>query len=72
MSKQRRRTFVTDIRRKTGSSLVKIVSDGENNLMQNKYNNLPNISAKNKSVFCKKISAEVQRDHPQFKYMVIT
>ena len=47
MSKQRTRKFVTKILRKTCSSLVKIISDVENNLTQNKYNKLQKISAKN-------------------------
>ena len=34
--------------------IVKIISDGENNFTQNKYNKLQKISAKNKSFFCKK------------------
>ena len=46
MSKQRTRKFVTKILRKTCSSLVKIISDGENNFTQNKYNKLQKISAK--------------------------
>ena len=37
MSKQRTSKFVTKILRKTCSSLVKIISDGENNFTQNKY-----------------------------------
>ena len=45
MSKQRSRKFVTKILRKTCSSLVKIISDEENNFTQNKYNKLPKISA---------------------------
>ena len=39
---------MTKILRKTCSSLAKIISDGENNFMQNKYNKLQKISAKNK------------------------
>ena len=38
MSKQRTRKPVVKILRKTCSSLVKIISDGENNIMQNKCN----------------------------------
>ena len=45
---------------KTCSSLEKIISDGENNFTQNKYNKLQKISAKNMSVFLQKISAKVQ------------
>ena len=48
MSKQRTRKFVTKILRKTCSSFVKIIPDGENNFTQNKYNKLQKISAKNK------------------------
>ena len=51
MSKQITRKFETKILRKTCSSLVKIISDGENNLTQNKYNKLQKISAKNKFFF---------------------
>ena len=53
MSKQRIRKFVTRILRKTCSSLVKIISDGENDFTQNKYNKLEKISAKNKCFFAK-------------------
>ena len=45
MSKQITRKFVTKILRKACSSLVKIISDLENNFTQNKYNKLPKISA---------------------------
>ena len=48
MSKQRTHKFVTKILRKTCSSLVKIIHDGENNFTQNKYNKLQKISVKNK------------------------
>ena len=48
MSKQRTRKFVTKILSKACSSLVKIISDGENNFTQNKYNKLQKIRAKNK------------------------
>ena len=51
MSKQRTREFVTKVLRKTCSSLVKIISDGENNFTHNKYNNKQKISAKNKCFF---------------------
>ena len=34
-------------------SLVKIISDGENNFTQNKYNKLQKISAKNKCLIAK-------------------
>ena len=37
--------------RKTCSSLVKIISDGENNFTQNKYNKLQKLSAKNNWFF---------------------
>ena len=42
---------MTKILRKTWSSLAKIISDGENNFTQNKYNKLQKISAKNKCIF---------------------
>ena len=45
MLKQRTRKFVTKIFRNTCSSLVKILSDGEINFKQNKYNKLQKISA---------------------------
>ena len=79
MSKQITRKFVSKILRKRCSSLVKIISDGENNFTQNKPNKLQKISAKNKcfkisaknKCFLKKISAKVQIwDHLQFNYMV--
>ena len=44
MSKQRTRKFVIKILRKTCSSLVKIISDGENKFSQNMYNKLQKIS----------------------------
>ena len=53
MSKQRTRKFVTKILRKTSLTSVKMISDGENNFMQNKYNKLQKISAKNKCFFAK-------------------
>ena len=59
MSKQRTRKFVTKILRKTCSLLEKIISDGENNFTQNKYNKLQKISAKI-SDFLRKIIAKVQ------------
>ena len=66
MSKQRTRKFVTKILRKTCSSLIKIISDGENNFTQNKYNKLQNISA-----LLQKISAKVQIwDDLHFNHMV--
>ena len=51
--------------------ISKIISDGENNFTQNKYNiELQKISAKNK-YFLHKISAKVQIwDRLQFNYMV--
>ena len=68
MSKQITHKFVTKILRKTCSSLVKIISDGENNFTQNKYNKLQKISA-----FSQKIYANVQIwDHLRFNYMVLT
>ena len=42
---------MTKILRKACSSLVKIISDGENNFTQNKYNKLQKISAKSKCFF---------------------
>ena len=39
---------MTKIFRKAWSSLVKIISNGENNFTQNKYNKLQKIIAKNK------------------------
>ena len=49
--------------------ISKIISDGENNFTQNKYNKLQKISAKNKC-FLHKISAKMQIwDHLQFNYM---
>ena len=53
MCKQRTHSFVTKILRKTCSSLVKIISDVENNFTQNKYNKLQKISAKNMCFFAK-------------------
>ena len=44
MSKQRTSKFVTKIARKKFSSLVKIISDGEINFEQNKYNKFQKIS----------------------------
>ena len=71
MSKQRTRKFVTKILRKTCSSLVKIISDVENNSTQNQYNTLQKISVKKISDFLQKISAKVQIwDHLQLNYMV--
>ena len=40
MSKQSTCKFVTKILRKICSSLVKIISDGQNDFMQNKYSKL--------------------------------
>ena len=51
MSKQSSRKFVTKILRKTCSPLLKIISDGDNNFTQNKYNKLQKISVKNKCFF---------------------
>ena len=71
MSKQKTRKFVTNILRKTCSSLENVIPDGENNLTQNKYNKLQKINAKNMCFFCNKISAKVQTwDHLKFNYMV--
>ena len=53
MSKQRIRKFVTEILWKTCSSLVKIISSGEKNFTQNKYNKLKKMSAKESSFFTK-------------------
>ena len=53
MSKQRTRKFVTKILRKTCSSLVKIIPDGENNFTQNRCNKLQKISAKRSAFFAK-------------------
>ena len=61
MSKQRTRKFVTEILRKTCSSLVKIISDGENNFTQNKYSKLQKIRAK-KVFFWQKISALLEKN----------
>ena len=66
MSKQRTRKFVIKILRKTCSSLVKIISDGENNFPQNKYNKLQKIC----NFFAKKISKVQIWNHLQFNYMV--
>ena len=44
---------MTKILRKTCLSLIKIISDGENNFAQNKYNKLQKISAKKKCFFAK-------------------
>ena len=60
MSKHRTRKFVTKILRKTCSSLIKIISDGENNFRQNKYNKLQKISAKNKCKSANTGSSTVQ------------
>ena len=40
--------------------ISKIISNGENNFTQNKYNKLQKINAKNKCVFLHKISAKVK------------
>ena len=53
MLKQRTRKFVTRILRITSSSLVKIISDGENNFKQNKYNKLQKIVLKISAFFAK-------------------
>ena len=71
MLKQKTRKFVTNILRKTCSSLVHIISEGENNLTQNNYNRKQKINAKNKFFFLQKISVKVQIwDHLRFNYMV--
>ena len=44
---------MTKILRKTCSSLIKIISDGDNNFTQNKHNKLQKTSAKNKWFFAK-------------------
>ena len=53
MSKQKTRKFVIKILRKTCSSLVKIISDVENNFTKKKYNKFQKINAKNKWFFGK-------------------
>ena len=59
---------MTKIIRKTCSSLVKIISDGDNNFTQNKYNKFKKICL---FAFLQKISAKAQIwDHLQFNYMV--
>ena len=60
MSKQRTHKFETKILRRTCSSLAKIISDGENNFTQNKYNKLQKISAKNKCKSANMGSSTVQ------------
>ena len=45
MSKQRTRKYVNKILRQTCLSLVKNISDGENNFMRNEYNNFQIIGA---------------------------
>ena len=50
---------MTKILRKTCSSSVKIISDGDINFKQNKYNKLQKIRAKNKCFFREKISANM-------------
>ena len=50
---------MTKILRKRWSSSVKIISDGEINFKQNKYNKLLKISAKNKCFSLQKISANM-------------
>ena len=68
MSKQKTRKFVTKILRKTCSSLVKNITDGEKFFIQ-----ISTISCKKSdkiSVFYAKNSAKVQIwDHVQFNYM---
>ena len=54
MSKQRTCKFVTKSLRTTCSSLVKIISDGEKNFTQKKYNKLQKICVKNKCFSTKK------------------
>ena len=66
MSEQRTRKFVTKILRKTCSSSVKIISDGEINFKQNKYNKLQKISAKNKCFFRQKTSVNMESSTVQF------
>ena len=50
--------------------IVKIISDGENNFTQNKYNKLQKVSAQNKCFFKKKSVKLKICDHQQFNYMV--
>ena len=57
MSKQRTRKFVTKILRKTCSSSLKIISDGDIDFKQNKYTKLQKIGAKNKFFWGQKLSA---------------
>ena len=63
MSKLRTYKFVTKILRKISSSLVKIISDGQNDFTQNKYNKLQKIRfflAKNKFKSANMASSTVQ------------
>ena len=72
MSKQRTRKFVTKILRKTCSSSVKIISDGEINFKQIKYNKLQKMIAKNKCFFRQRISANMGSSTVQLKYVCKT
>ena len=72
MSEQRTRKFVTKILRKTCSSSVKNISDGEINFEQNKHNKLRKISAKNKWLFRQKISANIGSSTVQLQYVCKT
>ena len=68
MSKQRTHKFATKILRKTCSSLVKIISDRENNLTRNKYNKLQKRSAffaenKCKSAYMGKMRTNIKTSH---------
>ena len=63
---------MTKILRKTCSSSVKIISDGEINFKQNKYNKLKKISAKNKCFFRQKLSANMASSTVQLQYVYKT
>ena len=59
---------MTKILRKTCSSSVKIISDGENNLNQNKYDQFKKISV----FFAQKISANIGSSTVQLQYVFKT
>ena len=67
MSKQRTRKFGTKILRKTCSSFVKIISDGEINFKQNKYNKFQKYV-----FFLQKISANMGSSTVQLQYVCKT
>ena len=58
--KQRTRKFVTKILRKTCSSLVKIISDGDNYFTQNRYNKLEKKCFFAKNMYANMRSSTVQ------------